>query len=116
MTAVGDILSYLETLAPRSMKMDWDNVGLLCGGKNRPVTKVLVALDPFEGVCHEAAQWGAELILTHHPSEGRHRRDFHRTGGAVAVRQRHQRHQRPHQLRLRPRRRQRLSGPDIGSE
>ena len=67
MTTVGDILSYLETLAPRSMKMDWDNVGLLCGGKNRPVTKVLVALDPFEGVCKEAAQWGAELILTHHP-------------------------------------------------
>ena len=67
MTTVGDILSYLETLAPRSMKMDWDNVGLLCGGKNRPVTKVLVALDPFEGGCKEAAQWGAELILTHHP-------------------------------------------------
>ena len=67
MTTVGDILSYLETLAPRSMKMDWDNVGLLCGGRNRPVTKVLVALDPFEGVCEEAAQWGAELILTHHP-------------------------------------------------
>ena len=67
MTTVGDILSYLETLAPRSMKMDWDNVGLLCGGKSRPVMKVLVALDPFEGVCEEAAQWGAELILTHHP-------------------------------------------------
>ena len=67
MTTVGDILSYLETLAPRSMKMDWDNVGLLCGGKSRPVTKILVALDPFEGVCKEAAQWGAELILTHHP-------------------------------------------------
>ena len=67
MTTVGDILSYLETLAPRSMKMDWDNVGLLCGGRNRPVTKVLVALDPFEGVCKEAAQWGAEVIVTHHP-------------------------------------------------
>ena len=67
MTTVGDILSYLETLAPRSMKMDWDNVGLLCGGRNRPVTKVLVALDPFEGVCREASQWGAELIVTHHP-------------------------------------------------
>ena len=67
MTTVGDILSYLETLAPRSMKMDWDNVGLLCGGKSRPVTKVLVALDPFEEVCQEAARWGAELILTHHP-------------------------------------------------
>ena len=67
MTTVGDILYYLETLAPRSMKMDWDNVGLLCGGKNRPVTKILVALDPFEGVCREAAAWGAELLVTHHP-------------------------------------------------
>ena len=67
MTTVGDVLSYVETLAPRAMKMDWDNVGLLCGGRNRPVTKILVALDPFEGVCKEAVQWGAELILTHHP-------------------------------------------------
>ena len=32
MTTVGDILDYLETRAPRSMKMVWDNVGLLCGG------------------------------------------------------------------------------------
>ena len=67
MTAVGDILKYIEALAPRSMKMDWDNVGLLCGSKATPVTKVLVALDPFEGVCREAAQWGAQLIVTHHP-------------------------------------------------
>ena len=68
MTTVGDILKYIETLAPRSMKMDWDNVGLLCGSKATPVTKVLVALDPFEGVCREAAQWGAQLIVTHHPA------------------------------------------------
>ena len=67
MTTVGDILKYIETLAPRSMKMDWDNVGLLCGSKATPVTKILVALDPFEGVCREAAQWGAQLIVTHHP-------------------------------------------------
>ena len=67
MTTVGDILKYIETLAPRSMKMDWDNVGLLCGRKVTPVTKILVALDPFEGVCREAAQWGAQLIVTHHP-------------------------------------------------
>ena len=67
MTTVGDILDYLETLAPRSMKMDWDNVGLLCGGRSRPVTKVLLALDPFEGVCREAKEWGEELIVTHHP-------------------------------------------------
>lgn len=66
MNTVGDILTFLNTLAPPYMKMEWDNVGLLCGSRNSPVTKILVALDPFEAVCKEAAQWGAELIVTHH--------------------------------------------------
>ncbi len=67
MATVNDILIFLETLAPVSMKMDWDNVGLLCGSRKQEVTKILVALDPFEGVCKEAAAWGAQLIVTHHP-------------------------------------------------
>ena len=67
MATVNDVLTYVESLAPRYMKMDWDNVGLLCGSRSRTVTKILVALDPFEGVCREAARWGAELIVTHHP-------------------------------------------------
>ena len=67
MATVKDILNFLETLAPTHLKMEWDNVGLLCGSKNAEVTKVLVALDPFEGVCREAADLGAELIVTHHP-------------------------------------------------
>ena len=67
MTTVADILNFIETLAPRTMKMEWDNVGLLCGSKSAEVTKVLVALDPFEGVCQEAVEIGAQLIITHHP-------------------------------------------------
>ncbi len=67
MVTVNDILQYIDTIAPASLKMEWDNVGLLCGSKAHAVTKVLVALDPFEGVCREAAEWGAELIVTHHP-------------------------------------------------
>ena len=67
MVTVADILQFVETLAPRDLKMDWDNVGLLCGSKHTEVTKVLVALDPFEGVCREAAEIGAQLIVTHHP-------------------------------------------------
>ena len=67
MVTAGDILHYIESLAPGYMKMDWDNVGLLCGDKDLPVTKVLVALDPFHHVCEEASRWGAELIVTHHP-------------------------------------------------
>ena len=67
MTTVKEILNWVQTLAPAYMKESWDNVGLLCGDPKREVTRVLVALDPFEHVCREAAQVGAELILTHHP-------------------------------------------------
>ena len=67
MTTVKDIMNFMESLAPRSMKMDWDNVGLLCGSSSAPVTKILLALDPFEHVCKEAADWGADLLVTHHP-------------------------------------------------
>ncbi len=67
MTTVGDILQAIETFAPPCMQEDWDNVGLLCGSASTAVTKLLVALDPFEHVCQEASQWGAELIVTHHP-------------------------------------------------
>ncbi len=67
MATVADILTYLETLAPRSMKMEWDNVGLLCGRKDRAVKKILVALDPFRNVIEEAMEEKADLIVTHHP-------------------------------------------------
>ena len=67
MATVNEILTFLETLAPRHMKMDWDNVGLLCGSRRTEVSRILVALDPFEGVCREAMDFGAQLIVTHHP-------------------------------------------------
>ena len=64
---VSDILKAVEQLAPVNMKMNWDNVGLLCGDPNQEVTKILVALDPFEDVAREAQELGAQVILTHHP-------------------------------------------------
>ncbi len=67
MPIVGEILDYVQTLAPADLKLDWDNVGLLCGHRDRPVSRVLVALDPFLDAAEEAADLGAELLLTHHP-------------------------------------------------
>lgn len=67
MTTVADILTYMQTLAPGYMAEDWDNVGLLCGHKDRQVRKILVALDPFYSVCQEAIAEKADLIVTHHP-------------------------------------------------
>ena len=66
MRTVSDVLHFINTLAPTYMKMDWDNVGLNCGRLDRPVTKILVALDPFEEAIHEAIEFGAELLVTHH--------------------------------------------------
>ena len=66
MATVADILNYVETLAPRSMKMDWDNVGLNVGHRDKEVKKILVALDPFAHVCQEAKDFGADLLVTHH--------------------------------------------------
>mgnify|MGYP002326880179 CR=1 FL=1 len=54
MTTVADILDVLEALAPTGMKMDWDNVGLLCGRFDAPVDTVLVALDP-QSLAHNAS-------------------------------------------------------------
>lgn len=66
MTTVADILKFIETIAPPYMKESWDNVGLNCGHADRPVTKILVALDPFTHVCQEAKAIGADLLVTHH--------------------------------------------------
>ena len=67
MATVNDILTFVESLAPMYMKMNWDNCGLLCGRKAQPVKKILVALDPFRSVIDEAISLGADLIVTHHP-------------------------------------------------
>ena len=67
MTTTQEIFEVLDGLAPPALAMDWDNCGLQVGSRNRAVNRVLVALDPFEDVCREADEMGAELIVTHHP-------------------------------------------------
>lgn len=67
MVTVKNVLDCIYTLAPEYMKMEWDNVGLLCGETSQPVSKVLIALDPTPNVVQEAIDIGADLILTHHP-------------------------------------------------
>ena len=67
MATVADILHFIESIAPPYMAEGWDNVGLLCGRKDKEVRKILVALDPFATVIDEAIALGADLIVTHHP-------------------------------------------------
>lgn len=67
MTTIKDILEYFEEFAPVDTAMDFDNCGLLIGDKNKPVSRVLVALDITNEVVDEADRLGAELIISHHP-------------------------------------------------
>jgi len=57
----------MDEIAPFSAQEAWDNSGFLVGDWDADVTKVLVALDATEDVLKEAAERGAELVITHHP-------------------------------------------------
>lgn len=67
MSTVRDIERFFDEKVPFSLKMDFDNVGLLCGFPEREVGRVLLALDVTQAVIDEAEELGAELIVTHHP-------------------------------------------------
>lgn len=67
MATVNEIFDYFEKIVPTSLKMESDNPGFLAGDGNRDVKKVMLALDITEEVIQEAKEYGAELILSHHP-------------------------------------------------
>jgi len=63
----GEFLAALDALAPARLAEEWDNVGLMVGRRDRPVTRVIVALDLRAAVLDEAVAEGADLVLVHHP-------------------------------------------------
>lgn len=67
MPDVTAVAAYLEQKVPQALKMDFDNVGLLCGFPRREVTRVLTALDVTLETIQEAQERKAELIVSHHP-------------------------------------------------
>ena len=67
MPTVGEIFDFLNTKAPVETKLDFDNVGLLVGSRDWPVTSVLLALEITGAVIAEAAERKAGLVLSHHP-------------------------------------------------
>ncbi|MDD9207170.1 Nif3-like dinuclear metal center hexameric protein, partial [Georgenia sp. 10Sc9-8] len=61
------VVDLLERRYPPSTAEQWDAVGLVAGDPQAPVGKVLLAVDPVAEVVQEALDWGADLLLTHHP-------------------------------------------------
>jgi dinuclear metal center YbgI/SA1388 family protein len=64
---VGDAVAVLDELYDPRWAESWDAVGLVTGDLDRPVGRVLFAVDPVQAVIDEAVAWGADLLVTHHP-------------------------------------------------
>jgi len=67
MPHVAEITAFLESFAPTALAESWDNVGLLIGRFEQPVTRVMTCLTITPDSAAEAIAEGAELIVTHHP-------------------------------------------------
>lgn len=64
---INDFLNMMEAVAPKHYAYEHDNVGYLISTESTDIKKVLVALDCTVEVANEAVEWGADLVLTHHP-------------------------------------------------
>lgn len=64
---LGQVVAALDGLYPPSTAEGWDAVGLVAGDPAVPVRKILFAVDPVTAVVDQALDWGADLLVTHHP-------------------------------------------------
>jgi dinuclear metal center YbgI/SA1388 family protein len=64
---LGQLMLAIEELWPESLAEEWDEVGLVAGHPSAPVNRVMFAVDPTLEVIDEAIEWGAGLLITHHP-------------------------------------------------
>src|SRR5262245_36157668 len=67
MTTLSDVVDLLHSWYPPSTADSWDAVGLVYGDRSTAVHKVMFAVDPTIDVAREAVDWGANLLVVHHP-------------------------------------------------
>jgi dinuclear metal center YbgI/SA1388 family protein len=65
--SLADVVAALDRLYDPRRAEPWDAIGLVCGDPDADVRRILFAVDPVSVVADEALQWGADLLVTHHP-------------------------------------------------
>ncbi len=60
-------LHLIRALAPERLASDWDNSGVQVAGPEKRIRKTAVTLDPEPDIVARALDWGADLVLSHHP-------------------------------------------------
>ena len=64
---VQNIAEVMNRIAPKNLAEEWDNPGLLVGNFSAEVEKIFICLDVSEEVIQKAVDFGANLIVSHHP-------------------------------------------------
>jgi len=67
MPTLREIVDLVHGWYPPETADSWDAVGLVAGDPAAAVGKILFAVDPAPEVADEAAAWGADLLVVHHP-------------------------------------------------
>lgn len=67
MPSLADLVDLLHGWYPPATADSFDAVGLVSGDPSAEVTTVLFAVDPTIEVAREAVEWGADLLVVHHP-------------------------------------------------
>lgn len=66
-TRISDVVGVLEAAYPPSFAESWDAVGLVCGDPRSAVQRVVFCVDPEEETVDAAIDFGAQLLVAHHP-------------------------------------------------
>jgi len=64
---VKQIIQIIEEIAPKSLALPGDPVGLQCGEPDQPVNRLMVSLDATLNTVIQAAESKTDLLVTHHP-------------------------------------------------
>ncbi|MFG1925604.1 Nif3-like dinuclear metal center hexameric protein [Cryptosporangium sp. NPDC048952] len=67
MATIGDVVEVFDKLYPPELAESWDAVGLVCGDPSADVRKVYFCVDVVAATVDEALNWGADLLVAHHP-------------------------------------------------
>jgi len=65
--ACRELISFIEKCFPLELQESFDNSGFLVGDEDKTISKVLVCLDVNLNVIEEASNYGADIIISHHP-------------------------------------------------
>ena len=67
MPTLADVVDLLHEWYPPETATHFDAVGLVAGDPTPRSRKVMFAVDPTIEVAREAVEWGADLLVVHHP-------------------------------------------------